>query len=271
MTREQKLEAALLRIIDIHKRNFGRQDEKLADIRPIALAALSIEGEAEAVAWRWRPLDGAVWVVWNTKPEYGVNLIDDAEVEIEPLYTRPSPPIAISDEQVERETREIERNVKSKLRAAFRKALSDLPEIAPPEIASVLSNVHMQDEFLSEGKRLQMQHGLAAVPPRVEQECGAGAWSLMRAGVLSALSATQTTVEYDDGGKTIRVYRKPSNEQRYFDALKRIAVYQTSERLLKKSWDDWGLDSGLEALEYAYDNVQEEARRAVKGKRRPKT
>jgi hypothetical protein len=61
-----------------------------------------------------------------------------------------------------------------------------------------------------------------------------------------------------------------SNEQRYFDALKRIASYQSAERLLKKSWDDWGLDDGKEALEYAYENIREDAKRAVKGKRRPK-
>ncbi len=84
--------------------------------------------------------------------------------------------------------REIECDVKSKIRVAFRKALSDLPEIAPNEIASVLSSVPMRDEFFVEGKRLQMKHGVSAVAPRVEQECGAGAWSFMRAGVLSALA-----------------------------------------------------------------------------------
>lgn len=79
-------------------------------------------------------------------------------------------------------------NFRSKLRIAFRKALSDLPEIAPAEIASVLASVHMRDEFLTEGKRLQMKHGVRAVAPRVEQECGAGAWSFMRAGIISALA-----------------------------------------------------------------------------------
>lgn len=85
------------------------------------------------------------------------------------------------------DAREIEWNVKSKIRLAFRKALATLPEIAPAEIASVLSSVHMQDEFFVEGKRLQMEHGTDAVAPRVEQECGAGAWSFMRKGVLAAL------------------------------------------------------------------------------------
>ena len=82
----------------------------------------------------------------------------------------------MSEPDTEKLAREIERNVKAKLRLAFRKALADLPEIAPKEIASILSSVHMRDEFIIEGKRLQRKHGLDAVPPRVEQECGAGAW-----------------------------------------------------------------------------------------------
>lgn len=90
-------------------------------------------------------------------------------------------------EMDERE-REIERNVKARLRLAFRKALSELPEIAPPEIRSILASVHMRDAFINEGKRLQIKHGLDAVPPRVESECGAGAWSFIRSGVLAALS-----------------------------------------------------------------------------------
>jgi hypothetical protein len=94
--------------------------------------------------------------------------------------------------EMDKQTREIERNVKARLRLVFRKALSDLPEIAPPEIASILSGVFMRDEFINEGKRLQRKHGLTAVPPRVEQECGAGAWSFIRAGVLAALSDTST-------------------------------------------------------------------------------
>lgn len=89
--------------------------------------------------------------------------------------------------ELEDSLREAEYNVKSRLRLAFRKALAELPEIAPAEIRSVLSSVHMQDEFLAEGKRLQRVHGLDAVAPRVEQECGAGAWSFMRQGVRAAL------------------------------------------------------------------------------------
>lgn len=95
--------------------------------------------------------------------------------------------MSVSDE----ERREIEWDVKSKIRIAFRRALSELPEIAPREVASILAAVHMQEEFLNEGKRLQIKHGLDAVPPRVEQECGAGAWSFMRQGVLAARSLSK--------------------------------------------------------------------------------
>lgn len=95
----------------------------------------------------------------------------------------------MSETDTEELAREIERNIKARFRLAFRKALAELPEIAPREIASILSSVHMRDEFYSEGKRLQLKHGLDAVPPRVEQECGAGAWSFMRNGVLAALAS----------------------------------------------------------------------------------
>lgn len=86
----------------------------------------------------------------------------------------------------EEEAREIELNLKARQRVAFRKALADLPEIAPPEIRALLASVHMDDLFFEEGKRLQREHGLDAVSPRVEQECGAGAWSFMRQGILAA-------------------------------------------------------------------------------------
>ncbi len=61
---------------------------------------------------------------------------------------------------------------------------------------------------------------------------------------------------------------KPSNEQRYFDALKRITKYQSVERLRRDSENDWGVGYP-EALEYAYENVIGDAQRAVHGKRRP--
>jgi hypothetical protein len=60
-----------------------------------------------------------------------------------------------------------------------------------------------------------------------------------------------------------------NHEQRYFDALKRITVYMTFEQLRRRSEKLYGLKYE-EALEYAYENVIEEARRAIRGARRPK-
>jgi hypothetical protein len=59
---------------------------------------------------------------------------------------------------------------------------------------------------------------------------------------------------------------KQSNEQRYYDALYKIArKYEKSEKLLRldeDSDDGYGI-SGVETLEYAYDNIQAEAERAI--------
>lgn len=60
-----------------------------------------------------------------------------------------------------------------------------------------------------------------------------------------------------------------TNEQRYYDTLTRIAKhYQTAQQLLCSGERQYGID-GTEALEYAYENIQGEARAAIKGKRRP--
>lgn len=59
-----------------------------------------------------------------------------------------------------------------------------------------------------------------------------------------------------------------SNEASYFDTLKRIASYQSPEKLRRNAIRQYGL-TAEEAIEMAYENVIEEARRAVKGKRRP--
>lgn len=61
-----------------------------------------------------------------------------------------------------------------------------------------------------------------------------------------------------------------TNEQRYFDTLKRIAhQYDTVEQVKKSAGRRYGLEPD-EALEMAYENLQNEARVAIKGKRRPK-
>lgn len=59
-----------------------------------------------------------------------------------------------------------------------------------------------------------------------------------------------------------------TNEQRYYDALRRITGYQSVGRLRRHSERDWGL-SFVEALEGAYENMREDAKRAIRGRRRP--
>ena len=63
---------------------------------------------------------------------------------------------------------------------------------------------------------------------------------------------------------------RAGNEQRYFDALKRIASYTPPERMKRDNarGQGYGLDAD-EEIEMAYENVIEEAKRAIKGHRRP--
>lgn len=61
---------------------------------------------------------------------------------------------------------------------------------------------------------------------------------------------------------------KQSNEQRYYDCLKRIAKYMTPEQLYRDA-KNIGLEPG-EYIEMVYENIQQEARNAVYNKRRPK-
>jgi hypothetical protein len=60
-----------------------------------------------------------------------------------------------------------------------------------------------------------------------------------------------------------------NNEQHYFDVLKQITQYQSVEHLRKHSERDWGLPF-VEALEMAYENAIQDAKNAIRGKRRPK-
>jgi hypothetical protein len=58
------------------------------------------------------------------------------------------------------------------------------------------------------------------------------------------------------------------SEQRYYDALKRIASgYQTTKQL-RRNAGQYGC-SFEDEMEMAYENMQEEARIAVKGRKRP--
>lgn len=61
-----------------------------------------------------------------------------------------------------------------------------------------------------------------------------------------------------------------ANNADYYDALKRITMYDFPERLRKRAEKDYGL-SGDEAIEMAYENVLNVARLAIKGKKRPIT
>lgn len=54
-----------------------------------------------------------------------------------------------------------------------------------------------------------------------------------------------------------------------YDALKRITKYQTPDQLRRNSGKEWGLDYE-EALGYAYENIQQTAKDAIKGVRQPK-
>lgn len=62
--------------------------------------------------------------------------------------------------------------------------------------------------------------------------------------------------------------RELAKMQRLYDALKRITKYATPDQLRREARGAYGLDSG-EAIEMAYENVIEEAKRAVKGMKRP--
>jgi hypothetical protein len=58
--------------------------------------------------------------------------------------------------------------------------------------------------------------------------------------------------------------KQKENYNKMLNALKTITKYQSPEKLRKDSKKDWGLDFE-EAIEYAYDNIQGEAKIASKG------
>lgn len=61
---------------------------------------------------------------------------------------------------------------------------------------------------------------------------------------------------------------RASRELLYFDVLKRIARGYMTPDQLRRDADNIGL-SYEEYLEMSYENIQSEAQRAIKGKRRP--
>ena len=56
---------------------------------------------------------------------------------------------------------------------------------------------------------------------------------------------------------------------RLYDALRRIASYDSPEKLRRNSWRAYGLDDPSEAIEFAYENVLAETKAAIRGMRRP--
>lgn len=58
--------------------------------------------------------------------------------------------------------------------------------------------------------------------------------------------------------------QQKSDFNRMWTALQRIIEYQDPETLRENSQKDWGLDFE-EAIEMAYENIQEEARQGVQG------
>lgn len=56
---------------------------------------------------------------------------------------------------------------------------------------------------------------------------------------------------------------------RLYSALKTITKYQTPGQISRNSWKDWGC-APSEAVEYAYENIQQTAKNAIKGIRLPK-
>lgn len=63
---------------------------------------------------------------------------------------------------------------------------------------------------------------------------------------------------------SVLLVEEPTNEQRYFDALRRIRAYMTPAQL-RRAAKNIGLEYE-EYLEMSYENVLAEAARAIKGK-----
>lgn len=68
---------------------------------------------------------------------------------------------------------------------ALVKALRELPEVPDWRVLHLLSRAAQFPEDANIGKRMQREHGLDAIAPKVEYEMGAGMWSRLRAGLLA--------------------------------------------------------------------------------------
>lgn len=66
-----------------------------------------------------------------------------------------------------------------------------------------------------------------------------------------------------------QIARISKDYARMYIALRRIAAYQSPEKLHRFSQKDWGLPGG-EAIEMAYENVIQEAKSGLKGIYKPR-
>jgi hypothetical protein len=64
-------------------------------------------------------------------------------------------------------------------------------------------------------------------------------------------------------------WKRVDYEARFYVALRQILAYMTPEQMRRCAEKEYGLDH-YDALEMAYENMQEEARAALKGYRKPK-
>lgn len=64
----------------------ARENVEFVLAKLTALTSPNKDALVGPVAWRWRPQGGTVWVLWEAKPLPGDNLVEDAVVEVEPLY-----------------------------------------------------------------------------------------------------------------------------------------------------------------------------------------
>ena len=72
----------------------------------------------------------------------------------------------------------------------------------------------------------------------------------------------------DEQVKVLQPSKAERDYAQMYNALKRILAYQSLEQLRRRSQREYGLDSG-EAIDYAYENIQGEARAGIKGVRKP--
>lgn len=68
-------------------------------------------------------------------------------------------------------------------------AIRDLPHVPPIEVLKLLRTAAMGCKITgihANGKKLQNEHGVDAIPPTTEYEMAAGLWTIIRAAALKA-------------------------------------------------------------------------------------